>query len=255
LFYGKADSGSTISIEIDGLNTIDLNGQKTLNTLKLSTASLSKLKIYFETNNTPLYGINFDNNFGVHVDNFSSRGNSGLPLSLLRGNLMTQFQKKLGYDLIILQFGTNIISKRRDYDWYSKAMKRVVKHLKNVFPEVNILVLSVADKSRKYNTEMKTDSAIYSILKVQREYAKSSDLSFISLYELMGGENSMIEWVENEPIRANKDYTHFNVLGSKEIAQRIFNEIDSGFIKYEKTVLSIKIDSINVNENNEDSID
>ena len=65
--------------------------------------------------------MNFDDGKGVHVDNFSSRGNSGLPLSNLNKDLMNAFQQKLGYDLIILQFGTNVLNYGSlNYGWYEK---------------------------------------------------------------------------------------------------------------------------------------
>ncbi len=232
LYYGKTDSLPAF-IRIDGsIDSIQLKGKRLLNKLRLSSKTLKKLKIFFNTYNTPLYGVNFDNHKGIHIDNFSMRGNSGLPLSLLRNNLMHQFNKDFGYDLIILQFGTNVISNRKtDFVWYKKAMTRVVNHLKKAFPKADILVLSVADKSRKYDTEMKTDSAVYRLIKQQRAYATETNSGYISLYSLMGGENSMLTWVENG--LANKDYTHYNSKGSKKIARLLYDKLMKGFKKFE----------------------
>ena len=50
----------------------------------------------------------------------------------------------------------------------------------------------------------------------------------------MGGDGSMVKWVENVPARANKDYTHFNHRGAKEIAQLIYKQIDTGYQEYKK---------------------
>ena len=50
----------------------------------------------------------------------------------------------------------------------------------------------------------------------------------------MGGDGSMVSWTEEEPARANKDYTHFNFRGAKEIAKMIFHQIDEGYEKYKK---------------------
>ena len=72
---------------------------------------VKNLKVNFiNADSIPFYGFNFDNGKGIHVDNFSSRGNSGLPLGSLNVDLMNAFQQKLGYDLIILQFGTNVLN-------------------------------------------------------------------------------------------------------------------------------------------------
>lgn len=48
----------------------------------------------------------------------------------------------------------------------------------------------------------------------------------------MGGNGSMVLWVEDVPARANKDYTHFNYTGSKEIAKLIYKEIYDGFVQF-----------------------
>jgi len=235
LFYGKVDSIPSYIYINDTINAIKLTGKSILNTYKISKKSLKKLKIYFKTNKTPIYGINFDNHKGVHIDNFSTRGNSGLPLSYLRYNLMHQFQKKLHYDLIIMQYGTNIISKKtNDYSWYLRSMSRALKHLKNAFPKVDVLSLSIADKGRKYGTTMQTDSAVYAVIDIQRQIAKQNNIGFINLFKLMGGKNSMVTWVEKTPKRARKDYTHFNSKGSKQIAKLIFEKLEKGYKTYKK---------------------
>ncbi len=242
LYYGKLDSIPSY-INIDGsTDSIRLTGKMPLNKQLLSTKTLKKLKIFFDTHNTPLYAVNFDNHKGIHIDNFSMRGNSGLPLSLLRSDLMHRFDKELGYDLIILQFGTNVISKRKtNFDWYRKAMIKVVNHLKIAFPKADVLVLSVADKSRKYDTEMQTDSAVYRLIPKQRAYATETNSGYISLYSLMGGKNAMISWVDKG--LANKDYTHFNSKGSKKIARLLYDKLLSGYKKYKKSLgVSIKND-------------
>lgn len=48
----------------------------------------------------------------------------------------------------------------------------------------------------------------------------------------MGGEGSMVQWVDEEPAKASKDYTHFNFRGAKEVAKMLFNQINDGYEKY-----------------------
>ena len=48
----------------------------------------------------------------------------------------------------------------------------------------------------------------------------------------MGGNGSMVHWVDEEPAKANKDYTHFNFRGSKQIADLISKQLSSGYDKY-----------------------
>jgi hypothetical protein len=39
------------------------------------------------------------------------------------------------------------------------------------------------------------------------------------MYEVMGGRNSMVSWVESEPALAAADYTHFTPKGARRIAE------------------------------------
>lgn len=44
----------------------------------------------------------------------------------------------------------------------------------------------------------------------------------------------MIQWVEQEPARANKDYTHFNHRGAKQAANLIFTQLNQGYDMYKE---------------------
>ena len=235
LFYGKSSKKGAKLRYILGKDTVykNLNPTSILNA-KTVSASTKSLKLNFvNSDSIPFYGMNFDDGKGVHVDNFSSRGNSGLPLSNLNKDLMNAFQQKLGYDLIILQFGTNVLNYGSlNYGWYEKKMKNVVAHLKECFPGAAILIISTADKSTKYELTMKTDSAVVPLASAQKRYAVQAESGFINLYTLMGGDGSMVNWVEEVPAKANKDYTHFNHRGAKQIAGLIYKQLMDGYEEY-----------------------
>ncbi|MFR9166651.1 MAG: GDSL-type esterase/lipase family protein [Dysgonomonas sp.] len=239
LFYGKSNNEVAcieITINKDSTKKINLNAEQLLNTVTLATNGISNIKLRFiNSDSIPFYGINFDNKKGIHIDNFSMRGNSGLPLSLLNTQLMQSFDKALHYDLIILQYGANVLGYgTTDYGWYEKKMTAVVEHLHSCFPNADILIVSVADKASKQDMEMKTDKAVIPLINAQRKYAQNTNSAFINLFNLMGGEDSMVKWVEDAPSLANKDYTHFNAAGAKKIASLIYDEIDRGYAKYKK---------------------
>jgi lysophospholipase L1-like esterase len=260
LFYGSSSNKEAMISYIIGKDTIykKLNPDNKLNTLKLAD-NLKSLKVNFiNAENIPIYGFNFDDGKGVHVDNFSNRGNSGLPISMFDVGLMQEFDAKLKYDLVVLHYGTNVLNYGTyDYSWYEKRMTKVVEHIKQCFPGVSVLIISTADKSTKYDLEMKTDSAVVPLAMAQKKYAVKSEAGFVNLYTLMGGNGSMVQWVEGVPSKANKDYTHFNYTGSKEIAKLIYNQINDGYVVYKqlnkafvipkrkKDSVRVKIDSTN----------
>lgn len=238
LFYGSSSNhnGSVnISLGKDSSMHYDLVADRFLNTLKLSSTAKTLKATFEKADSIPFYGVNFDDGVGVHVDNFSLRGNSGLPLSLLNTDLMNALDKVLNYDLIILQYGTNVLGYgTTDYGWYESKMSGVVNHLQQCFPNASILIISTADRAVKTDMEMKTDKAVEPLVKHQRQYAQKTHSGFINLYTLMGGDGSMIKWVEESPSLANKDYTHFNPNGSKKIGGLLYNELDKGYSEYKK---------------------
>lgn len=236
LFYGQSDNSEgyiTVRVNQDtAIITQRLDPSSVLNTLNLTGFAQSLEITFHNTSGIPFYGLTFDNGHGVHVDNFSMRGNSGLPISVLNTGLMNAIDRKLNYDLIVLEYGANVLAVgSKSYDWYGKNMTRVVEHIKRCFPNADILIISTADRAIKINGEMKTDPGVRVLMKVQKDFARNTGSGYICLFNLMGGEGSMIKWVDNENM-ANKDYTHFNPRGSKKIGAFIYKEIDKGYTRY-----------------------
>lgn len=239
LYYGKClDSKAYVKVYVgnDSVLNITLGGDKILNTVQLAKGNLKNLKLEFHASDSvPFYGVDLAGDKGVVIDNLSMRGNSGLPLSILDVGLMQKFDETLSYDLIILQYGANVLGyETSSFSWYEKKMAGVIEHLRKCFPNAEILLVSVADKASKIDMEMKTDPAVLSLLKAQKSCAEKAGVGFINLYNLMGGDGTMVEWVEGNPALANKDYTHFNTAGSKKIASLIFGEIEKGYSNYKR---------------------
>jgi lysophospholipase L1-like esterase len=261
LFYGKSHKKGNVNFII-GKDTLrkTLNPVNLVNTLKVTSGSIKSFKANFiQSDSIPIYGFNFDNGSGVHVDNFSQRGNSGLPISMFNADVMRAFNNSLKYDLIILHYGTNVLNYgTKNYSWYQKGMTKTVNKIKESFPGVSILIVSTADKSTKYDLEMKTDSAVVPLMKAQKRYALETESGFVNLYTLMGGDGSMVKWVDESPAKANKDYTHFNQRGAKAIGNLLYSQLNKGYEEYKvlrekretaqkpKPVRKTKADSVSV---------
>lgn len=244
LYYGKSNNKNGSVRWISGMDTIVklLQPEQHVNQMLLAHGGLKEWKVEFvEADSIPIYGFDFSSGVQrVQVDNFSSRGNSGLPLSLLKPNVMQQFQKTLNYDLIVLHYGTNVLNYGSyQYGWYTKQMTRVVDHLRICFPKAAILVVSTADKSTKYDLIMQTDSAVMPLVRAQRQYAMDKKTAFFNLYEAMGGHNAMVTWVEGNPVKANKDYTHFNYRGAQEVGTMLYDFLEQGYHLYQTGDLGI----------------
>lgn len=242
LFYGKSNNPNGRMFLLSGRDTAKfaLSGQELVNKIALPTTR--KLHAHFANSaGVPLYGFNFDDGRGVHVDNFSQRGNSGIPLVNLKPQVMNAFQREFGYDLIVLHYGTNVLNYgTKAYSWYERSMKKAVDNLRECFPGAAILVISTSDKASKYDTEMRTDSAVVPLTRAQKRYAMQSKAAYVDLFTLMGGSGAMVRWVEETPAMANKDYTHFNFRGSRKVADLIYGQLDEGYATYKKRTAKAK---------------
>jgi len=238
LYYGLSDNGEArMTVTVDGAvsDTVQLKPVGNLN--KRTLASMPReLRIQVESaQSVPFYGVNFSGANGVNIDDFALRGSSGLPLASLSTGLMNAFQREFGYDLLVLQFGANVLqSNVTKYKWYEDKMTKVVNHLKKCFPGADILIISQADKATKYGTEMKTDTTLTALLKAQERYARNTGAAFINLFQLMGGEGKMLEWANAKPSLAAPDYTHFNSAGAKKIAGLIYARLDREYEEFKK---------------------
>jgi len=179
-------------------------------------------------------GIALEDNRGVIVDNFSMRGNSGIVLSQLDVESCRDLQEIRPYDLIVLQYGLNVANDSiREYSWYRNRMIEVVEHIQDCFPGADILVLGVSDRSRNGHSTM---PAVLSLLQAQRQMAESAEVAFWSIFNAMGGQNSMVKYVNYN--WASKDFTHLSFRGGREIANALYDAliIEKGFYKNNETV-------------------
>ncbi|MBD3582435.1 SGNH/GDSL hydrolase family protein [Flavobacterium selenitireducens] len=261
VFYGSSGNKKGVVSYTSGKDTVrkKMGTANTLNTVTLANGALKGIKVDFHhADSIPIYGFNFDDGKGVHVDNFSQRGNSGIPISKFNPTLMKAFQEKLGYDLIVLHYGTNVLNYGTlDYKWYERAMTKTVNRIHECFPGAAVLIVSTADKSTKYNMEMKTDSAVVPLTKAQKRYALTTKSGFVNLFQLMGGRESMVKWVEEEPAMAGKDYTHPNFKGAKRFASLIYGQLNQGYAQFKKLRANRKTTSVSVDslKRKSDSLD
>ena len=166
------------------------------------------------TDSLEVLGTVMESERGVVVDNYSLRGNSGMVLDRMDSVRCRELAKVRPYDLIILQYGLNVVSDTiMRYDWYGHRMRQVVRHVKACFPETDVLLIGVSDRSRMVNGQFETMPAVLSLLYT----------AFWNLFGAMGGVNSMARYVERN--WASKDYTHLGFRGGKEIATALLDAL------------------------------
>ena len=95
-------------------------------------------------------GADFDSMEGVAVDNFSIRSNNGQAMFWSNPSVNAQVNTMRAYDLVILQYGLNIMqADRHDYSLYAKQVEKMIRFVESCFPGAAVLVMGVSDRSQK----------------------------------------------------------------------------------------------------------
>lgn len=233
LFYSHASANSQVRVSLDGgdKQSHTLRAGEGVNVLDLSpSAPIRKIRLEFSPlDPIHVYGVSFDDTAGFYLDNLSVRGYSGLYFNRIPADILSSFQAKLGYDLVILQYGENVSSPQiRDYSNYKRGMINTVRHIQSALPGVPILILSAHDRSIKQNGVLLTSPDIPILVNTQGEIARSTGCAFWNVFEAMGGLNSMLGYVKAKPALANLDYTHFTRAGANKIALLLYNVLITG---------------------------
>jgi len=233
LYYGIPPEGTYIKYYIDGKECKTLlKGASLVNELVLNNhIAYKELRIEFFTDSIfDVYGVSLESTTGTFVDNYAVRGNMGMALQKIPEEIITGFNNYMDYSLLIFQFGLNVASpEAKHFGWYENAMVNVVEYYKKLMPNADVLIISIGDKSAKYEMEYITQPGIPKLVEAQRNIAKRTQSHFWNLYQSMGGYNSMKAWVETPQPLASKDYAHINFKGAEKISKLLLENFLNEF--------------------------
>jgi len=184
--------------------------------------------------NTRFFGVTLDDqNTGVIVDNYSLRGISGVSLESIPEKTLQDFDSLRSYDLIVLQYGLNVATKTGNkYDYYKKAMVKVINYLRENLPNSDFLLVSVGDRTTKIDGEMTTMPGVKNLLATQQAIASECGIAFWNLMDVMELDGGIVGYVNAKPSKANLDYTHINARGGELVAKHLFETLEYGKEKY-----------------------
>ena len=179
------------------------------------------------------FGAEFDNKQGVAVDNFSIRSNNGQAMFWSSASVNAQINTMRPYDLVILQYGLNILqADRHNYSLYAEQVEKMIRYVEQCFPEAAILVMGVSDRSHKNEEGIVEMTSARDLSESQRSAAEAGSAAFWSTYDAMRKVGGMTTFVNNG--WAGKDYTHINYAGGREIARALYFALLQGAQNYSR---------------------
>ena len=180
-------------------------------------------------------GADFDSTSGLAVDNFSVRSNNGQAMFWSSASVNAQIHSMRPYDLVILQYGLNIMqADRHNYSLYGEQVEKMVRYVESCFPGAAVLVMGVSDRSQRNEQGIVPMTAAVDLTRSQREAAEKCGVAFWNTYEAMQRLGGMTAFVENG--WAGKDYTHINYAGGREIARQLYYALLQGAESYSEVL-------------------
>lgn len=172
------------------------------------------------------YGASLEGNDGVIVDNFSVRSNNGHAIFGTSASVNRQIDEMLGYDLVVLQYGLNIMQQGQlKYSKYRDQVCDMIAYAERCFPNAAIMVVGVSDRWVKNaeTGEYEPIGSVDALTSYQRAAADSCNVVFWETSRVMKRLGGMPAFVSNG--WAAKDYTHINYAGGKRIGNALCDAI------------------------------
>lgn len=173
-----------------------------------------------------IYGISLSGKNGVTLSNVPMRGASGTIFTRIDSALLTQSYQAMNVPLIIMQYGGNMmpqINSDKAIDSYMRNIAKQIQYLKRVNPRAEILFIGPSDMAKRIDGQIQTYTYLPKMNDALKETVLKNGAAYWDLFNVMGGKNSMIQWVKHSPPWAGPDYVHFTELGAMEIANILSN--------------------------------
>ena len=177
-----------------------------------------------------IYGLSLESENGVQVDNISMRGCSGTVFTSIDEKALRETLHRFNVRLIILQFGGNrmpSIQEQKDIDLYARQIGRQLRFFHRLAPEARLLFVGPSDMSVSVDGELVTYPMLEPTVEALRAVCLENNTAFWDMYRVMGGRNSMVEWVKAQPPMAAADHVHFTVKGARHMAQLLRQSLEA----------------------------
>lgn len=216
----------TLNDSIVSTQELQPTGKGVLASISKHASTINSVKIEAVSDHFTVHGVYLDGTVGVSVDNISTRGSSGGELVRVNSSLIDQMKVIRDYQVIIVSFGLNALASEENndsYDWYYVKMKKSLQHLKELYPNAVILMLSVSDRATIVDGKVTTLSGVYKVRAHQIKLAREVGCLFwdtFSVMKDMGGIEALVQkgW-------AAKDYTHISGAAGRELAKSLYRNL------------------------------
>jgi lysophospholipase L1-like esterase len=231
LFYGHCTHSCLVTVVADDvpIATSELTTTSGYESIAFNVPSFKRLRFTFQSASSPdVYGISLNSKQGVGMSNIALRGNDGGAFYRVNSSSMMPAFKELNAGLFILQFGGNSVpylSGRESARKHGISFRSHIQRFKAMHPGASIVVIGPSDMSTSIEGVLQTWPFLDELNQGMKEAAFAEGCAFWDMFSVMGGRNSMINWVNHSPPYAGPDYTHFTPAGARKMAELLSKAI------------------------------
>lgn len=226
IHYGNCTTPALVTVYEDNTeirkDTLIADGAYHAYKLNFS-ATPKKLRVQFSSTKSPdFYGVTVDSTEGVQADNIPTRGDSGFHFTRIQ-DTYDAMSRELKPDIIIFQFGGNLVpylTKNK----VASSVKRIITNMQWVQkrnPDALFILIGPSDMLKR--STKTTYDIIPELVEEMKKQTAENGFAFFSMYEAMGGKNSMKIWYDNR--MAASDLVHFSDKGTERMAQLLFQNL------------------------------
>lgn len=226
IHYGNCTTPALVTVYEDNTeirkDTLIADGAYHAYKLNFS-ATPKKLRIQFSSTKSPdFYGVTVGSTEGVQADNIPTRGDSGFHFTRIQ-DTYDAMSRELKPDIIIFQFGGNLVpylTKNK----VASSVKRIITNMQWVQkrnPDALFILIGPSDMLKR--STKTTYDIIPELVEEMKKQTAENGFAFFSMYEAMGGKNSMKIWYDNR--MAASDLVHFSDKGTERMAQLLFQNL------------------------------
>ena len=169
-----------------------------------------------------VYAISLETEKGVIVDNVPMRGCTGTIFTDIDSTQLATFYRETNTRLIIMQFGGNAIPFNEQPSTIAgtvQSLRKQVRYLRQCAPEASIIFVGPGDMLTLIDGEATTYPLLPYMDRLLRKMAAEEHIAYFSLYEMMGGKESMLRWQKNG--WAGSDGVHFTRRGAEIAGEKL----------------------------------
>jgi len=182
------------------------------------------------TGSAEVYGIATDGKAGVTVDNVPLRGSTGTILTHIDKDLMKNAYLLDDTRLIILQFGGNFVpaaGSSKAISGYMDKVRDQIAWFQEAVPGGKVLFIGPSDMAAwdEEDGRLHTYRRLAEVVDSLKAVTLRCGAAYWDLYGMMGGANSMPQWVRHKPALAGPDYVHFTPAGAKVVGETLSHSL------------------------------